>query len=300
MLVEPSPTPNTAPNGGGGLLKIELADMVTSAEKLPGTPWILPKLQGLLRNANANADDVIDLVKLDVALTGRVLRYANSSYYGMSVPVQSVGEAVNLMGFREIYKLVSVAASRDMLGKELAHYGLAKGEMLKRSIATAMVMMALADGLGIGIADTYYTIGLMHGIGKIVIDTFCTARGMALYEDNGVEGVIDPEQERHLLGYDNAQVGAAVLEKWRFPPEIVEPVRQQLEPEPGNGAASQAAWTLTLVSSLIGPMLDGTVAAELEVCPVLAERAGFDEVLLRRCLGKAERYLAELDGLITA
>jgi HD-like signal output (HDOD) protein len=96
-------------------------------------------------------------------------------------------------------------------------------------------MHSLAKEIGPDQLDTYYTAGLFHGIGKLVINQYLRPRGLFLYGGHDGEGEsmrdIGPEIETKILGFDNTEVGAAFLTSWQFPTDIVKPIRFQITPQ---------------------------------------------------------------------
>ena len=98
--------------------------ILLQADKLSPAPQILPKLQAVLRDLNADIGEISALVKFDAALTAQIVRLGNSAFFGMSKPSKSVDEAICRLGMREIYNLVGLIVARQIFGEELRYYGL--------------------------------------------------------------------------------------------------------------------------------------------------------------------------------
>jgi HD-like signal output (HDOD) protein len=228
---------------------MQLESVVSELVDIPPTPQIIPKLQALLRKDDCELEQIIDLLKVDVALSSKILRFANSTFYSGSTPASGLDEAIQRIGFREINRLVSISASKGVLAEALPAYNASEGEMLESSLACAQLMHALATISDAEKVDTYYTTGLMHGIGKIVINQYLKTRGLSLY--GGQEGFEDeiedvtPELERHVLGFTHVEAGAALLTNWKFPEDITEPIACQLDPSQAVHHP-QLAWCLHL------------------------------------------------------
>ena len=205
-------------------------DLVRNLEQLPATAAVLPHLLRLLKSDNSALSEVIELIRVDSAITARTLQMGNSAYYNArGTPCDSVTEAVHRVGFNEVYKLVSYAATAQLLMRALAPYHLQPEETWKRSVSCALAAEQLADHVGVN-RNLAYTAGLLHGVGMIAIDAWMQRESIDLHFDSDELPSETIASETRLLGYTNAEVGAALLHLWEFPPSIVEPVRWQYDP----------------------------------------------------------------------
>src|SRR5262249_38108266 len=116
----------------------ELDDYINKVQKLPPALRILPQLLSLLREENVDAGRIVDLIALDPAITASVLRLSNSAYFACSSPVQTVLEAIQRMGFNQVYKLVVAVSGARLLNTSHAGYGLSAGELWQHAITSAV------------------------------------------------------------------------------------------------------------------------------------------------------------------
>ena len=96
--------------------------LVAAVGQLPAIAQVLARLQRLLSDTNSSLDDVTALIRLDAAMSTRVVQISNSAWYRRGAACQTIDEAVNRVGFREIYHLVSVVASRALIAQPLSVY----------------------------------------------------------------------------------------------------------------------------------------------------------------------------------
>lgn len=278
---------------------ISLEQIVEGIVNLPPTPRILPKLQKLLRDPDSSIHDIISLVKVDAPMTAQIVRLSNSAYYHTGEPVQSLEEAVNRLGFREVYRVTSVAAAHQVMGEALPLYNMGKGELLEGSVSTAILMVEIGSRARRMDLDAAYTTGLLHSIGKVVINQYFLKHGLELYGNANGE-TIDMMWERRLLGFDHAAAGAAILEKWKFPEEIVVPVQWQLEP---MKAPSHQSWACQLsIARTLAPMLRTKTGLPPNLDGVKIEQevldcAGIDMDRLREALDDAVAGLKEMETM---
>jgi putative nucleotidyltransferase with HDIG domain len=278
---------------------ISLEQIVEGVVSLPPTPRILPKLQKLLRNPDSGIHDIISLVKVDAPMTAQIVRLSNSAYYSTGEPVQSLEEAVNRLGFREVYRVTNLAAAQQVMGEALPLYNMGKGELLENSVSCAVLMVELGSRARRVDLDGAYTVGLLHSIGKVVINQYFLKHGLELY-GNSTSDSIDIMWERKLVGFDHAEVGAAILKKWNFPEELIIPVKFQLDPL--KAESMQAVCCQVSLSRVIAPFLrpkDGVYKeiAKLPIQREILEGAGLDEDKLLEAVTDARAGLQEMDVL---
>jgi len=274
---------------------ISLQQIVDGVVNLPPTPRILPKLQRLLRDPDSGIHDIISLLKVDAPMTAQIVRLSNSAFYNTGEPVQSLEEAINRLGFREVYRVSSVAAAQQVMGEALPLYNLGKGELLESSVSTAVLMVELSARARRADLDAAYTTGLLHSIGKVVINQYFLKHGLEIYGNNSGEAV-DILWERRLLSFDHAQAGAAILGKWNFPDEIRLPVLNQLDPL--KATAMLTGCCLLGIARIAAPALRAKKPTKPEIEPEVLDGAGLNQEQLLEAMDDARSGLEEMDDLL--
>lgn len=208
---------------------MNLDTILSQVKRLPPNPQIMLKLLRLLQDINTNPNDVVELIRIDTSLTAQVLRLSNSAYYGVVTPSYNLEEAINRIGFRETYKLVGVVCSSQIFNTPVQTYYLESDQLWENSIATALVMENMAQRVGIEPTNAY-TVGLLHAIGKIIINQLMAEQYAEVYALVEKEKIPLTEAETKIMGFNYAELGMALLKKWNFPPEITEPILHQFTP----------------------------------------------------------------------
>lgn len=225
----------------------DLDTIIKETRDISPAPQILPKLRRILDDANSDLNDAVALIKMDIALSGQILKYANSSLFGGSMPVDTLEHAIQRFGFRQVQKMVLVASAKSALSRDLAHFETAGHSLFEISLSCADIMASLASNEHFEEEeDVAYTIGLFHGVGKIVVDSYFSKSDILFYENN--DESITLEEERKLLGFDHAQAGGALLQSWRFSDVIVNPIRDQFTPPAKLTSHCDSTIALTLAS----------------------------------------------------
>src|SRR5471030_2401533 len=128
-----------SPSAAGLSRAPDPADLVRNLEQLPATAAVLPHLLRLLKSDSAALSEVIELIRVNSAITARTLQMGSSAYYNhRGTPCESVADAVHRVGFNEVYKLVSYAATAQLLMRPLAPYALQPEDTWKRSVSCAL------------------------------------------------------------------------------------------------------------------------------------------------------------------
>lgn len=203
--------------------------VVRQLQQLPSSPKVLPRLKKLLADANSSLFDIVGLIRLDQGIAARVLQMGNSAYFSHGSRCYTVEEAVNRVGYDQVYQLVLNAVSSQVLVRPLNVYGIEASALWNRSVCCALAAELIAGRLNLD-RDIAYTLGLFHGVGLVAIDEWATLRQPELRLGAGTLPLESCRVERDALGFSNAEVGGALLRLWDFPPAVYEPLRWQYLP----------------------------------------------------------------------
>ncbi len=212
---------------------MKAADLIAKANYLKAPSPAVVQLLALLSQPDGDNDDVIRIIEQDAQISAKLLGMSNAAVYGLATPVSSIEQAVLYLGHSEIHQLALNAGFTDKLSPALNGYAMGESELWQHSLLTALVAVMLAENLPDLNVDPAiaYTGGLIHDIGKLVINRAITPEHQATM----LELVEKKEHtllaaERAILGTDHAEVGAALLEKWRLPNILIEAVKYHHRP----------------------------------------------------------------------
>jgi len=284
---------------------MNLKTVIDSVKNLAPTPQILPKIQKTVRDENSSIDDIGSLIKVDAILTAQIVKVSNSAYFGSSDPCQSLEEAINRIGFHQVLNVVNLVASKLALGKEMPLYHLKSGELWEHSVTCAAVSEALmqeVDKTNVESHNIAYTMGLLHMIGKVVINNYYLDRGFDIYSgdddaDEGEETML-PHMEKRILGFDHAEAGAALLKKWNFPKEICAPIEFQFDP--GNAPGQQVFTAVLHLASWTKNKINQHGEDDewlIETDPKLLQMVGIHPEKFENCVKQAHIRLKEIGEL---
>jgi len=206
-------------------------------EVLPLSPTLLPKLLPKLSDVDTNFDEVVEIIAFDPALTSKLLHICNSAYFGQESEVNSVAEAVSRVGYQAVYLLVAMINGSGCFPYP-APSGVDAAKLWRHSVITAFNAKFVAESSEAD-GNLLFTAGLLHDLGKIILGQEQIPATADLYQKpSDAESV---RRENELFGCTHAEVGAALLERWKLPAQIVIAVRHHHDPKQAQGLARVAA-----------------------------------------------------------
>lgn len=272
-----------------------ITGIVDAFGELTPSARLLPQIQNCLANRNSSTAEVIDLLRLDPALTAKTIAGANRASFGCTSHCNSLDEAVTRMGFDEVYRLVATIAARGLFKTDMAIYASAEGDFLQDSLAVAVLLPILNRSARIDIrGDELFTIGLLHSIGKMAIQAYAKLKGMeASIGQVSVEKTV--ALENRFFRATHPEVGAALLEKWNFSEVVVETVRFYAKADEAPHH-KDAAGLLRLSVKLRSFVYDRSLESEGARMTALENEACLDDKLVPSAIERAREMFDLLLG----
>jgi putative nucleotidyltransferase with HDIG domain len=154
-----------------------------------------------------------------------------------------------MLGQHLLLKFVISASLNGFFNQTGQGYSLCKGGLYHHAIGTAVIAEKLADLTGQAEPSLAYTAGLLHDIGKVVLDQFINSGVSLFYRELNEEGKNFSEIEKQVLGTDHTEVGVDLALKWSFPESLVETIRFHHVPE--NAAQHKALVHIVYLADLL-------------------------------------------------
>jgi HD-like signal output (HDOD) protein len=273
--------------------------LVDSLDDLVSLPEAYIHVRELLNDPNTDMCQFAEAIGTDPALTTRVLKIANSPFFGFAQRISSILHAVNIMGTIQLHDLVlatSVARAFNGVSIDLVDMAV----FWRRSVYCGVLSRVLAIHCNALDSDRFFVAGLMHDIGHLVLFLkLPDDAGEALREarDKG-EPLFQIERQR--FGFTAGDVGAALMRKWRLPESFEQMVRYQHDPGDED--------TLPLEASVLHLAQIAAIADEHggldHPCvptpkPFALDRTGLSLETLPDLMAEAETYVAEAITCIT-
>lgn len=209
----------------------KLRNRIESVTDLPTLSSVVGKIVHELSNPSINAADIGKMIEQDPALASKVLRLVNSAYYGFPKQIKSIQHAVVILGFSKIRTVVVTTSVFDAFKNGREGASLDKALFWQHSLGVAIAAKLVAEVLGMGhAAEDAFVGGLLHDIGKLVMDQFLTPVYIPIVRYAADQNMTLFEAEKELMGVTHASVGEWLVEKWRLPPVIVRMVGDHHRP----------------------------------------------------------------------
>jgi putative nucleotidyltransferase with HDIG domain len=223
----------------------DLESIIARTGDLPAMPGIAVKVMEMVGDPGTSAKDLQEVISHDQALTTKVLKIANSAMFGVSRDISTLSHAIMILGFSTIRSIVLATSTKSIYLKGKSTGGFSMKLLWDHSIGCALVARRLARETHTVNLEEAFIAGLLHDIGKTVINLLFASR----YEEvisqvyNGGESFATVENR--LMGFDHTQVGALVLRKWNLSRSLEDAVLHHHDP--ANATANPK---LTAVVSL--------------------------------------------------
>ena len=192
--------------------------IIQQVEHLPTIPPIVIRVLAMAESPHINAVELSRV--MDQSLAAKVLRVANSAYYGGRVcrNVTSLPHAIVLIGFDAVKEIILTTSFFHTLHD--AQDILSIQPLWKHSLECALVSKRLAWIYRYPSLDEAYFSGLIHDIGKLIIHQYFPDQQQEIENRKKTIGTLEAEKE--ILGLTHAEVGAKVANYWHFPETILE------------------------------------------------------------------------------
>ncbi|MCP4579299.1 MAG: HDOD domain-containing protein [Deltaproteobacteria bacterium] len=199
-------------------------DILKSVKELLPMPDILMKAQRLLADPASGPQDLAQMLSADQAIVARILKVANSAYYGFVGKISSIEKASLLFGSKRLGELITSMGMLGLSSKVLAGYEIKSGDLLQHVLATACGAKHLAEIAFPDMAEDAYIAGLLHDSGKIILDSYVQER-----KDRFKQYLKDTkntffEAEREIFGFDHGEIAAVVCKEWDIPEQIAQAI----------------------------------------------------------------------------
>ena len=216
----------------------KLKDKIYSKiDELPTLPVVIPKLLGLIENEESDVSDITEVISRDLALTSKILKVANSAYYGFPQQILKLEHAVALLGYNMVKSLaLSIGVIKTFPhGKKSSSFSV-EGLWL-HSLSVATMMQELGKRFAKeNSEEPLFVIGLLHDVGKVVLyQFFGDLFQQALEKTNKPEELTLHAAEQEVIGIDHCQVAGMLLTRWKFPDIIVNPIAFHYHSEISEG-----------------------------------------------------------------
>lgn len=249
--------------------------LVARIDELAVLPHVVYKVLEQSATTDTAAAEIERTIVVDPGFSTRLLTLANSAFYGLPRKVTSIRDAVTFLGFKQIRQLAMTVGFFDMFVGKNDRESLRRRAWWRHSIDTAICCRWLAGESRKLPPDEAYTCGLLHYIGKPLLDRYLPGHYDQV-EELVNSGWTDADAEREVFGWTHQDVAVAACQKWRLPEPLVNSLMYLDAPEPGDpfrfGRSCVALSSAISRMAVDGPNQDAIPAWAMQTLGIDAEK----------------------------
>lgn len=200
-------------------------------ERVLPIPQVALKIIRLARDDSCALKQMAEEIVQDQVICARVLRLCNSIALGKTMRIDSIEKALMRLGDKHIVQIVLATAVEDFLSRSEHGYSLCKGGLFNHALKTAGIAGTLARLTGATSPDLAYTAGLLHDIGKVVLDQYICRLYPLFYRKTQLEGEDLIAAEKELIGISHTEAGVRLAQRWFFPANLADVIEHHHLPE---------------------------------------------------------------------
>ena len=196
--------------------------------RLPSSAKLIDALYRAINQPDVDTDQVVSLVSMDIAITSRLLRMANSACYARGETVISLEQALSWLGAFQAYRVACATVSAKLCDQSLPLYRISADQLFANTMAMAVGMEILSQKAGLD-RKTGYTLGLLHNLGRIVLQRLALQMDIPGGAGDLPDRLAVENWERETFGYSQTELGSAVLAIWGMNPLLVQVIKRQYD-----------------------------------------------------------------------
>jgi len=203
-------------------------------ESIVPIPQVGLKVLRLLDEGSHSLGPIVSEIKQDQVISGRIIRESNSALLVRDRQVESVSEAALVLGEHQLAKIIMAEAFDRFYGQCKQGYSICRGGLYHHAVGTAILAEKIALITGKERPAAAYTAGLVHDIGKVVLDQWVADAWPFFYRQ--IETTDKPltEIEKETFGTDHTEIGSLLAGMWRFPERLIHTIRHHHDLECGR------------------------------------------------------------------
>ena len=206
--------------------------LIARLQSIPTLPTVALRVMEITANPKSSANDLMDIISPDVSLTTKILKIANSPFYGLTREISSLQHAVTVLGFKEIRNLVISTVAFDSFKNLGKNNKFDINKFWRHSFYCALAAKTIAVDMKIESSELFVA-GLVHDIGKLAM--YITFPGEFMMQAE----IMNPlkikytafEAEKDVFGMTHDEVGMKLLKKWMFPESLLTAVGYPHRPQ---------------------------------------------------------------------
>ncbi|UCF93745.1 MAG: HDOD domain-containing protein [Desulfobacterales bacterium] len=203
-----------------------IQEIIDRIQMLDPLPSVATRILSLAERPDRSLSEIADLIAYEPSITANLLKFCNSAYLGLSRKVDSIHDAIPLLGLDHLVELVLVQSASVHLKTAQDGYGPAEGDLWRHAAYGAHVAQILAQKYKLlDNQHRVFTAALLKDIGKQILGRYSGFASEQINRLVQAQGYSFDEAEKRTIGMDHAELGAFIVEKWRFSDKMISIIR---------------------------------------------------------------------------
>lgn len=273
-------------------------ELVEDIDQLVSLPEVFIQANQLMEQPHCSSTKLAEIISTDVDISARLLRLVNSPFYGLRSKVDTISRAVTIAGIHELRNLVlATIAIRAFTGipEKLVNMD----DFWRHAVTTGVLSQMLAQLSNALHSERLFVAGMLHDVGRLVIYLTLPDKAMDILEITGGDDWILAEIEDQVLGFNHMDVGAALMQSWHLPENLISVAKNHHRPshatepemdvaivhialavargEMSGHSVEEMFWAIEpnvwdatgLIPEQISPLIDDMLSKSLEVMGVI-------------------------------
>lgn len=205
--------------------------IIAEMKDLPSLPTTVTEILEVLNNPESSAMDLSAALKHDQSLVSRVLRLVNSAFYGFPRTIDNLSKAVTILGYTAIQNIILTTSIFETLNQSNDNLALNRKEFWRHALATGVAAQIIKTKTKPGKGDEVFLAGLLHDIGKVVLDAHLHKKYSDVYAYSKKKNILIRDAEKKLLGVTHDHFGSWLAESWNLPHNLTAAITYHHNPQ---------------------------------------------------------------------
>lgn len=223
------------------MIREKILDILRNIRNLPTLPNVVMEILRLCDDPDSNTRDIASLIENDPVLTTKVLKLVNSSYFGLSKELYSVNQALVLIGYNNMKNLILSTSMLQVFKQDTQVGSFSRKALWKHSIGVGIVARFLSKRYRVGNPEQAFVAGLIHDVGKVIIDWFFHEQFVEVIKLAEQESCWIRDAEKLVMEVTHDEIGSYLATRWNLPEIFRETVAFHHEPSKAHEHRSAAA-----------------------------------------------------------
>lgn len=211
---------------------VKLTTLISKAgaSELSSIGTVVSRIIKIIRDPDASISTLREQIEIDPPLSAKILRRANSAYYGIKRNITSIHEAIVIIGFNPMKELIlSLKISKLFDGTSTVH-NYSRKELWKHSLGVALSSKYIYRREFREHGESVYSAALLHDIGLMVEEQFAYPQFKQALKMADEDNISLYEAEKTVFGFTHPRIAGQLTQNWNFPEELVKPIEAHHKP----------------------------------------------------------------------